>query len=104
MDDVAIPGWATIPSSYSLADARLWHLFFAWIFALGLLFYGLWSFASRHLTRDLLPTRPELAPAHSAKTAPITATAIAIFVPLKKKGRAEGSSTRPRITAKRLLR
>ena len=36
-------------------------------------------------------------PAHSAKTAPITATAIAIFVPLKKNGSAEGSSTRPRI-------
>ena len=41
--------------------------------------------------------RPEPAPAHSANTAPITATAIAILVPLKKNGRAEGSSTRVRI-------
>src|SRR4029077_11880374 len=41
--------------------------------------------------------RPEPEPAHSANTAPITATAIAILVPLKKNGRAEGSSTRARI-------
>lgn len=60
----AFPHWATIPSSYNLGLARLWHLFFAWIFVGGLLFYGLWSLASRHLTRDLLPTRAELAPAH----------------------------------------
>src|SRR5918993_486389 len=33
--DVAFPGWATIPSHYSLADARLWHLAFAWVLALG---------------------------------------------------------------------
>ena len=60
----AFPYWATIPSSYNLALARLWHLFFAWIFAGGLLLYGVWSLASRHLTRDLLPTRAELAPSH----------------------------------------
>ncbi|WP_082653071.1 cytochrome b/b6 domain-containing protein [Aureimonas sp. AU22] len=60
----AFPYWATIPSSYNLAVARHWHLFFAWIFAGGLLLYGLWSLAARHLTRDLLPTRAELAPAH----------------------------------------
>lgn len=60
----AFPSWATIPSSYNLAVARLWHLFFAWIFAGGILLYGLWSLASRHLTRDLLPTRAEIAPSH----------------------------------------
>ncbi|WP_062013786.1 cytochrome b/b6 domain-containing protein [Aureimonas sp. AU4] len=60
----AFPYWATIPSGYNLAVARHWHLFFAWIFAGGLALYGLWSVASRHLTRDLLPTRAELAPAH----------------------------------------
>lgn len=60
----AFPSWATIPSGYNLAVARHWHLFFAWIFAGGLALYGLWSLASRHLTRDLLPTRPELAPQH----------------------------------------
>ncbi|WP_198598364.1 cytochrome b/b6 domain-containing protein [Mangrovicella endophytica] len=60
----AFPSWATIPSSYNLALARHWHLFFAWIFAGGILLYALWSLASRHLTRDLLPTRAELRPAH----------------------------------------
>nr|WP_090669605.1 cytochrome b/b6 domain-containing protein [Aureimonas jatrophae] len=59
----AFPSWATIPSGYNLAVARHWHLFFAWIFAGGLALYALWSAASRHLTRDLLPTRAELAPA-----------------------------------------
>src|SRR5947208_13861970 len=42
MDQVAFPGWATIPSFYSLADARLWHLFFAWVLMLGALFYWIW--------------------------------------------------------------
>ncbi|MBB4005620.1 cytochrome b/b6 domain-containing protein [Aurantimonas endophytica] len=60
----AFPSWATIPSSYNLALARLWHLFFAWIFAGGILLYGLWSLASRHLTRDLVPPRAEIAPSH----------------------------------------
>ena len=29
------PGWATIPGSYSLAEARLWHFLAAWPFAVG---------------------------------------------------------------------
>lgn len=60
----AFPYWATIPSSYNLAVARHWHLFFAWIFAAGILLYAVWSLVSRHLTRDLLPTRKEIAPSH----------------------------------------
>lgn len=60
----AFPGWATIPSSYNLSDARLWHLFFAWVFALGLLFYLVRSFWNRHAQRDLAPTRAEMKPAH----------------------------------------
>ncbi|UIJ73456.1 cytochrome b/b6 domain-containing protein [Aurantimonas sp. HBX-1] len=60
----AFPYWATIPSSYNLAVARHWHLFFAWIFAAGILLYAVWSLVGRHLTRDLLPTRKEIAPSH----------------------------------------
>ena len=41
------------------------------------------------------------APAHSPKTAPITATATAILAPLKKKGSAVGASTRRRICQRR---
>ena len=38
---VAFPGWLTIPSTYSLADARLWHLAFAWVLAASFVVNGL---------------------------------------------------------------
>jgi len=60
----AFPGWMTIPSTYSLADARLWHLAFAWVLAVGLLAYLLWSLANGHLRRDLHITRAEWSPRH----------------------------------------
>jgi thiosulfate reductase cytochrome b subunit len=60
----AFPRWATIPSAYSLSDARLWHLAFAWILALGLLIYLLWSLVNGHLRRDLHITRTEWRPRH----------------------------------------
>lgn len=60
----AFPGWATIPSYYSLADARIWHFFFAWILAVGLAAYLLRSLWNRHAQRDLAPTRTELSPSH----------------------------------------
>jgi len=60
----AFPYWATIPSSYSLADARIWHFFFAWVLVIGGLGYWLVSFYNRHVQRDLLPTRDEIAPRH----------------------------------------
>lgn len=62
--DVAFPGWMTLPSHYSLADARLWHLAFAWVLAWGLLVYLLWSLANRHIARDLHVTRAEWRPSH----------------------------------------
>jgi len=60
----AFPWWATIPSSYSLADARIWHFFFAWVLAVASTAYWLWSIANGHFRRDLLPQRSELAPGH----------------------------------------
>lgn len=54
----------TIPSYYSLADARLWHLAFAWVLALALLGYLLWSLLNGHIGRDLHITRREWRPAH----------------------------------------
>jgi thiosulfate reductase cytochrome b subunit len=60
----AFPYWATIPSNYSLADARRWHLLFAWLLVIGGLGYWAISFANRHVTGDLLPTRRELSPRH----------------------------------------
>ncbi len=53
------PSWITIPDSSWLAMARRWHLFFAWVFAINGLAYIAYSIATRHLTRDLAPTRRE---------------------------------------------
>lgn len=47
------PGWATIPSYYSLASARDWHTLMAWPFALGLLFMWIAMLINRHFWRDL---------------------------------------------------
>ena len=56
----AFPTWATIPGGYSLALARDWHFFFAWIFVLNGIAYVLYSLFSHHLMRDLVPTGKEL--------------------------------------------
>jgi len=60
----AFPGWATIPTSYSLADGRRWHLFFAWVMAVGLTLYMLWTAIGGHLRRDLHVRRGEWSPRH----------------------------------------
>ena len=60
----AFPWWATIPSQYSLAEARIWHLAFAWVLAFGLLAYLLWSLANGHLRRDIHISAVEWRPAH----------------------------------------
>jgi thiosulfate reductase cytochrome b subunit len=54
------PAWATIPGPRWLAMGRRWHLFFAWLLVLNGLVYVTYSLLSRHLTRDLLPSLPEL--------------------------------------------
>lgn len=60
----AFPGWITIPSRYNLADARLWHLAFAWVLGLSLLAYMLTSLWNRHFQRDLTISRAEIRPSH----------------------------------------
>jgi thiosulfate reductase cytochrome b subunit len=60
----AFPHWATIPSGYSLADARIWHLAFAWVVALGLLGFMIVSLVNRHFQRDLTIGRDEVRPSH----------------------------------------
>lgn len=60
----AFPHWATIPSSYSLAEARVWHLAFAWVLAMALLLYLAWSLINGHLRRNIHITRAEWAPRH----------------------------------------
>jgi thiosulfate reductase cytochrome b subunit len=53
----AFPTWATIPGPQWLAMGRRWHFFFAWLFVVNGALYVTYSIVSRHLTRDLLPTR-----------------------------------------------
>ena len=60
----AFPRWATIPSEYSLADGRLWHLAFAWVLAVGLAAFMIVSLANRHFKRDLTIGRDEIRPSH----------------------------------------
>lgn len=55
----AFPEWATLPGSRWLTMARRWHLFFAWVFVINGIAYLVWSLASRHLSRDLAPTRAD---------------------------------------------
>lgn len=53
----AFPTWMTVPSTQWLAMARRWHFFFAWLLVINGVAYLLYSLASRHLTRDLIPSR-----------------------------------------------
>lgn len=61
---LAFPGWATIPTSYDLASGRRWHLFFAWVLAIGLTLYMLWTAFGGHLAKDLHIRRAEWSPRH----------------------------------------
>jgi thiosulfate reductase cytochrome b subunit len=54
------PDWATLPSTQWLAMGRRWHFFFAWLFVVNGLVYGISSLIGRHLRRDILPTPQEL--------------------------------------------
>jgi thiosulfate reductase cytochrome b subunit len=56
----AFPSWATIPGPQSLATARNWHLFFAWVFVLNGIAYVAFTVFSGHLRRDLVPRKAEL--------------------------------------------
>lgn len=60
----AFPHWATIPSNYNLADARLWHFAFAWVFSLALLGFIIRSLFNGHVRRDLHVKRHEWSPRH----------------------------------------
>jgi Ni/Fe-hydrogenase b-type cytochrome subunit len=58
------PGWTTIPSTYNLAVARHWHLFFALVLAFGLLAFMIASLLNRHFQNDFRLRKEELKPAH----------------------------------------
>ncbi len=49
-----------LPGPQWLSMARSWHFFFAWIFLINGLLFILYAIFSRHLSRDLAPTREDL--------------------------------------------
>ena len=53
------PWWLTIPDNRWLSMARTWHFFFAWVFALNGLAYLAYIVVTRHLARDLWPSRED---------------------------------------------
>jgi thiosulfate reductase cytochrome b subunit len=54
------PAWVTLPSQQSLAEGRLWHFFFAWLFVVNGAVYLLAGLAGKHLWRDLVPSWHDL--------------------------------------------
>jgi thiosulfate reductase cytochrome b subunit len=54
------PTWLTIPKFQDLADARHWHFLFAWILAINGIAYLVWSLSTRHIQRDIWPTRTDI--------------------------------------------
>lgn len=51
------PAWMTVPGAQWLSMGRRWHFFFAWLLVINGVAYLLYALASRHLKRDLIPTR-----------------------------------------------
>lgn len=64
-----VPGWLTIPSTYNLALARRWHLFFALVLAFALLAFMVASLLNRHFQSDLRVRAKELRAEHLIKDA-----------------------------------
>jgi thiosulfate reductase cytochrome b subunit len=59
LSERAFPSWATIPGTQWLAMGRRWHLFFVWVFVVNGAAYVIYSIVSRHLERDLTPTKKD---------------------------------------------
>lgn len=56
------PGWMTLPTEYSLAVARDWHILMAWPFAVGLLVMWIYMLIGGHFWRDLRTSFKEWRP------------------------------------------
>ena len=59
LEDRGFPSWLTIPGQQWLSMARRWHLSFAWLLAVTGIGFVINAVFSRHLHRDLLPTRED---------------------------------------------
>ncbi len=59
-DEHAFPAWLTLPGYQDLALGRRWHFFFAWLLVFDGLIYLIYSLASGHVWRDLIPSRQQV--------------------------------------------
>lgn len=59
LEDRGFPSWLTLPGIIWLSMARRWHLFFAWGLVITGICFVVYSIFSRHLQRDLLPTKED---------------------------------------------
>jgi thiosulfate reductase cytochrome b subunit len=59
LEDRGFPSWLTLPGIRWLSMARRWHLFFAWGLVITGICFVCYSIFSRHLQRDLLPTKDD---------------------------------------------
>lgn len=55
-DASAFPSWITLPGYQDLATGRRWHFFFAWLLVFNGTIYLIYSLASGHVWRDLIPS------------------------------------------------
>jgi thiosulfate reductase cytochrome b subunit len=55
----SFPSWLTIPDHQWLSMARRWHFFIAWLLVVNGIAFLTYSFVSRHLQRDLVPTKQD---------------------------------------------
>ena len=53
----SFPSWLTIPDNRWLSMARRWHFFIAWLLVINGIAFVTYAIVSRHLQRDLVPTR-----------------------------------------------
>ena len=56
----SFPSWLTIPDNRWLSMARRWHFFIAWLFVVNGVAFVTYAIVSRHLLRDLIPTKHDL--------------------------------------------
>jgi thiosulfate reductase cytochrome b subunit len=59
LESRGFPSWLTIPGNKWLSMARRWHLFFAWAFGITSFCFIGYSLFSKHLYRDLMPTKQD---------------------------------------------
>lgn len=55
----SFPAWLTLPDRRWLSMARRWHFFAAWLLVINGIAFVVHSLVTRHLYRDLVPTRQD---------------------------------------------